>query len=192
MGTSLCESLVINAYKKHLMSQKTSTSVSTVTLGLVQVQAGKKLKQTKTKLARILLDSGSSGSLVSKKLAKRLELTTTKPSTWATKSGTFQTNKMAMVPFCLFELHPDKQITWEMHVDETEHLADRYDIIVGRDLMLSLGLNLLFGSKEIEWEGATAAMRDPVTFSEDKQKQLEAEVFGIDPTEEDIIEKMTF
>ena len=114
------------------MSKNTSkSSVSTVTLGLVQTLSGKKQKQTKTKLARILLDSGSSGCLVSQKLAKRLEKTSTTPSTWATKSGTFQTNKMAMVPFCLFELHPDKQITWEMHVDTTEHLSDRYDIIIG-------------------------------------------------------------
>ena len=57
--------------------------------------------------------------------------------------------------------------------------------------MLSLGLNLLFGSKEIEWENATAPMRNPSEFSEDQQKQLEHEVFGVDPTEEDIIEKMT-
>ena len=106
------------------MSKKSATSVSTVTLSLVQVQTGKKLRQTKTKLGQILLDSGSSGCLVSHKLAKRLETTTTKPATWATKSGTFQTNKVAMVPFCLFELHPDRQITWEMHVDETEHLSD--------------------------------------------------------------------
>ena len=191
MGASQClETLVISAYKNKYLS-KSKTSVSTVTLGLVQVQTGKKNRQTKTKLGRILLDSGSSGCLVSKRLAKRLETTKTKPSMWSTKSGTFQTDKLAMVPFCLFELHPDKQITWEMHVDETEQLSERYDIIVGRDLMLSLGLNLMFGNKEIEWENATAPMRDPSDFSEEHQKQLEQEVFGIDPTEEDIIEKMT-
>ena len=162
-----------------------------VTLGLVTRLAGKKDKRTKTKMARILLDSGSSGCLVSKNMAKRLETTKSKPLKWATKSGTFKTDKVAMVPFCLFELHPDKQITWEMHVDETEQLADKYDIIIGRDLMLSLGLNLLFESKELEWEKATAPMRDPAQFSAELQEKLEGEVFGIDPSEEDIIEKMT-
>ena len=167
------------------------TSVSTVTLGLVTTQSGKKKNKQKTKMARILLDSGSSGCLVSAKIAKRLETTRTKSSTWATKNGTFKTNKVAMVPFCLFELHPNKDITWEMHVDETQHLSEKYDMIIGRDLMLSLGLNLLFGSKEIAWEGATAPMRDPDQLAQDNQKHLEEEVFGIDPTEEDIIEKMT-
>ena len=184
------ENLVISTYKKHLNPNKPK-SVSTVTLGLIEVNAGKKQRQKRTKLGRILLDSGSSGCLVSQKMAKRLETVKTTPSTWATKSGTFETDKLAMVPFCLFELHPDKQITWEMHVDETEQLSDRYDIIIGRDLMLSLGLNLLFGSREIEWDNATAPMRNPKDFSEEHQKQLEEEVFGIDPTEEDIIEKMT-
>ena len=188
MGQCL-ENLVINVIKNK-KKQENQTPLSTVSVGLLQRPSGKKNCNIKTQTIRILLDSGSSGCLIAQKAARKLNKRKTEESKWSTKAGTFKTDKVAIVSFCLYELHPDKQITWEMHVDHTDQLS-KYDMIIGRDLLMTLGIDLLFSTKEIQWDNATAPMRDPDTLEEKSKNQLEHEVFGIDPTEEDIIQRMT-
>ena len=124
-------------------------------------------------------------------MAKNLEQRQSKGSKWSTKAGSFETTKIAIVPFTLFELQPDKLVTWEMHVDESDNLSSKKDIIIGRDLLSNLGIDLLFSSSEIHWENASALMRDPETLDDSTMTKVENEVFGIDPTEEDIIQRMT-
>ena len=180
---------MINTFKPKQTTSKTQTSVSSVAIGLLEIIP--RDNEENTQLIKILLDSGSSGCLVSKKLSKKLHTNKTKKSTWSTKGGLFQTNKVAMVSFWFCELHPDKQITWEMHVDESNQLTDRYDIILGRDLLLTLGINLDFNNKEIQWNLARTSMKDPALFDPENKNKLEQEVFGMDPTEEEIIQRMT-
>jgi hypothetical protein len=45
------------------------------------------------------------------------------------------------------------------YVDEFQHASSNYDIIIGRDLLHSLGINLLFDSAEIAWDNAKIRMQ---------------------------------
>ena len=78
-----------------------------------------------------------------------------------------------------------------MHVDNSPPEQTKYDMIIGRDLLKVLGIDLLFSSQEIRWEGATAPMRDPEMLHPDKLEQLEMEVYAQESVEEDFIQRMT-
>ena len=94
-----------------------------------------------------------------------------------------------MVSFSLPELHADKTITWPLHVDAGE--STHYDMILGRDLLTHVGIDLLFSERKISWEGATIPMKDPNLFKLKSINQLETETLAQDQIEEDFIQRMT-
>jgi len=69
-------------------------------------------------------------------------------------------------------MHCDKLIEWDFHVTKT---LGAYDMIIGRDLMEFLGINIRFSDKVIEWEGATMPFKD--------KDQSENGVFHVDEPE---------
>ena len=54
-------------------------------------------------------------------------------------------------------MHDDKLVKWDFHVTKT---LGAYDMIIGRDLMEFLGINIRFSDRVIEWEGATMPFKD--------------------------------
>ena len=66
--------------------------------------------------------------------------TKTAPSQWATKTGTFTTDKKCKITFMLPSFHKHRDITWEAHVEESEKGSSRYDMIIGRDLLHELDM----------------------------------------------------
>jgi len=64
------------------------------------------------------------------------------------------------------EFHKHRVVEWEMYVDETASSLSTYDMIIGRDLMESIGLDLLFSENLMRWDNATVAMRDNSLFRE--------------------------
>jgi hypothetical protein len=64
------------------------------------------------------------------------------------------------------EFHKHRVIEWEMYVDETSSKLSTYDMIIGRDLMESIGLDLLFSENLMRWDNATVPMRDNSLFRE--------------------------
>ena len=66
------------------------------------------------------------------------------------------------------EFHQHRVIEWEMYVDESSSSLTTYDMIVGRDLMESIGLDLLFSENLMRWDNATVPMRDNKLFTEVK------------------------
>ena len=158
-------------------------------IGLI---ATRKLKtgNQRYQAVRILFDSGSSGTLISKEHAKKLKQVQTRESKWTTKSGTFVTNKKCQVELVLPELHRDKHIKWMMHVDESNSLT-KYDIIVGRDLLQATGIDLLFSSKEIQWEQATCPMKPTDMLKPDSMQLMTETVLEQEIIDEDVIQRMT-
>ena len=61
---------------------------------------------------------------------------------WETQSGNLMTSKKVNVDFCLPEFSATKIVTWKCHMDESTN--GRYDMILGRDLLTALGLDLKF------------------------------------------------
>ena len=96
---------------------------------------------------QILLESGSSSTIVIGKLTSKLKRK--KPpeiTTWETQAGKFTTSQKVNVDFCLTELSATKIVSWKCHVDNKTN--SRYDMILDIELLTSLGLDLKF-SKNI-------------------------------------------
>ena len=101
---------------------------------------------------KALLDSGASSTLISHEYAKKLKLRQkTSKAQWTTPAGTFKTTGSARGQFILPELHDNRMIEWDMHVAPS---LGTYDMIIGRDVLEDLGIDIRFSSKTIEWDGA--------------------------------------
>jgi hypothetical protein len=54
-----------------------------------------------------------------------------------------------------------KKIACNAYVDVSHHESCNCDMIIGRDIMHSLGINLLFDTAEISWDNARIHMQPP-------------------------------
>jgi len=58
----------------------------------------------------------------------------------------------------LIDFAPSREIEWLVAVDETES-HNRYDMIIGRDLQHAIGMDILFSSQKLRWDGIEIPMR---------------------------------
>ena len=132
-------------------------------------------RRAKLKNFRIILDSGSSSTIVMGKLTSNLKSKETAVTNWETQGGNFTTSKKVNIYFCLPEFSAAKIVTWKCHVYESTN--DRYNIILGRDILIAPGLDLKFSQSIIiggegPYEGCLAPMVDiinyNITFVKDK------------------------
>jgi hypothetical protein len=89
---------------------------------------------------KILLDSGTSSSILLGKYAEKLRQRHIKPVEWSTQAGNFTTKYKAKVEFLMPELDATKSVTWMFHVDDSPGVH-RYDMIIGRDNLSELNLD---------------------------------------------------
>jgi hypothetical protein len=61
--------------------------------------------------------------------------------------------------FSLPEFHENREIIWDVYVDTTSTKESLYDMIIGRDLMNSIGLDLNFSDNTMTWDNASVPMR---------------------------------
>jgi hypothetical protein len=90
-----------------------------------------------------------------KALKKKLALNTK----WSTKAGTFTTKAKCKCMFSFPEFHENRDIIWDVYVDTSSSEDSRYDMIVDRDLMNYIGLDLRFSDSTMLWDNATVPMR---------------------------------
>ena len=135
-----------------------------------------------------MLDTGTTSSLVLGRLTKRLHNKQTNTTQWRTKAGIFKTNKTCKVQFVLPEFDLNKIIEWKMHVDDsTAASASNYDMIIGTDLMIELGINIDFDKRVMTWEGATVPLKNRDILSNiDELNLIHEEIY-----ESDIIKDMS-
>ena len=67
---------------------------------------------------------------------------------WNTKVGEITTNKEFKIDFTLPELSATKIVTWNCHVNVSD--TGKYDMILGRDLLTVLELNINVSDPGIE------------------------------------------
>ena len=72
-----------------------------------------------------------------------------KISTWETQAVKFMTSKKVNIDFCLQELSVTKIVASKCHLDD--YTNSRYNMILGRDVLTSLGLYLKFFEKHHHW-----------------------------------------
>ena len=152
--------------------KKTKTNkVSPITIGYLTKKPGKWTEQNLRRL-RILFDSGSDATIINKNAVKRLKTTKSQDVKWTTKAGSFTTNKRCAIQFKLPYLHENKEIEWNAYVESTPKDHSKYDLIIGRDLMLAVGIDLAFSKEKIIWDGAECDMKHPQFLTEKRWVSL--------------------
>ena len=123
----------------------------------VNVKRGK----GKIKIAKVLLDSGASKTIINKDLVKKLKICKNASKTvFNTPGGPLITSRSCKVLFCLFELNHSRIVEWTYQVNESK-TPTNYDMIIGRDLLEQLGIDVKFSTGTIEWGDALLPMRSP-------------------------------
>ena len=84
---------------------------------------------------------------------------------WSTQGGDFLTTYTKNVELVIPELDATKSVTWSFHVDDSQKNS-RYDMIIGRYLLLEPKVDLCFSNYTIRgnggvYEGFTVSMKDP-------------------------------
>ena len=157
-----------------------SDDLSTITLGYIKNKRPEKLGENQR--LRILFDSGCSATLLNKKFVKNWKKVAQKSTKWSTKAGSFKTKRKCEVEFTLPAFHENRLVSCNVYVDESPHAASSYDMIIGRELMHSLGINLLFDTAQISWDNAIINMQPPESLTEDWVETLEQEIlYAHDP-----------
>ena len=105
---------------------------------------------------KILLDSGASSSIISQKFVKKLRQKDSVQTEWKTVPGIFKTNKQCNVTFKLSELNPTARIQHTMHVTPT---LGAYDMILGREALSELGIDLKIRYHTIVWNDVAVNMK---------------------------------
>ena len=98
-------------------------------------------KNNKSVMIQALADFGMAKSLVANKFIGNLLIEKTKKTSWLTVAGKFQTNGKTSAKFKLAELNPTAEIEHESQVTST---LGRYGMIIGRDLLKTMGLIIDF------------------------------------------------
>ena len=155
--------------------------LSTVTLGYMYTRKGSK-KSKDFQRFRVLFDSGCGATLINKSLTKKLISTMDKQTKWSTKGGEFKTSSKCKVKFSLPAFHQKREIQWNCYVDETPIENCKYDMIIGRDLLHEVGIDLLFQTGEMVWDNASVPMQSPECLEKQFINDLEHDVFLADPS----------
>ena len=125
-----------------------------ITFGKIKYGLGK----PRLKTIRILFDSGASKSILfTKKDTKKFRLKKDSTTKWATIAGEITTTYRTKTTFCLPELDPSKIITKQMVVCTK---PSTYDMIIGRDILEELGIDIKFSTHTIQWGEREIPMKD--------------------------------
>ena len=145
---------------------------------------------------RILFDSGASATIITSELVRSLKKKRTEPVTWDTKAGSFTTNEVCPIRFMLPAFHNEKVIEWDVYVD-AHHARpskkSKYDLIIGRDLMEDIELDIKFSDMTINWQGASIPMKNPELLKAENLEQFVNELFYLhdpDTTEAERIQQI--
>ena len=112
---------------------------------------------------RDLCDTGTSGTIILKdKVQKgRAKSAPLRRTQWRTHGGVFTTRQQSLVEFKLPEFSQDKKVTWICHIDDkTNPKQAQYDMILGMDLMIAIGLTADCESRTIKWEGMEIPLKE--------------------------------
>ena len=133
---------------------KNEDEITPVTI--VNIYGGKKNKIIKKEGLKVLLDTGCCTSIAKEKHCQNKKRN--KVSNYATGGGALKTKYESEIHFALPEFSDKKIIKWNFNITSSDDLG--YDMIIGRDILMTLGINFSFVNKTVEWEGISIPMRD--------------------------------
>ena len=138
---------------------------------MVYARFNTSLGKTKPVTLKCLLDSGASASLVVSQHTSKLRTKDlgSDSKVWTTPAGELKTQQKVRSQITIPELHSDRVIDWNFHVTES---LGAYDMIIGRDMMEFLGIDIRFSNHTIEWDFANMPFKDSdETFEENHYAQ---------------------
>ena len=116
-----------------------------------------------------LLDTGSSNSLLARDLITGTSvIKTDKKVKWKTQVGSFETNQTATIPFALPQFDPKRKCCSTFHIFD----GGKYDVVIGRDILLELGMKINFKERCITWDEISVEMLDLSSKSKQAIKEL--------------------
>ena len=142
---TLYSTFCTNAAGHSCKKTRTGDKYSPIVYALLQSSLGKEKRTT----VKVLLGSGASHMIVSKHCVRKLLRKKVSAAKWHTAAGTFSTKFKSEIKFQLPELVPTVDITTSAYVYEGK--MHDYDIIVGRDLLNELGIDLCLSDCVISW-----------------------------------------
>jgi hypothetical protein len=99
----------------------------------------------------------------------RSRTNTNKRTKWKILGGTFTTNYESLLDLKFPELSTSKVVTWQAHVDDkTSSKESAYDMIMGMDLMTSIGITVDCEKICIRWGGTEIPLKTRNTLSDDE------------------------
>ena len=103
---------------------------------------------------RALLDTGTTSSIILREFVQDGSVSRYKSgkTKWRTLGGTFKTQRKGRVDFKFPELDNNTTITWTCHVDDhNKSDTTQYDMILGMDCMVELGIYINTADKVVQW-----------------------------------------
>ena len=145
---------------KHVRGHPQKRQKTTDQKPIAYVRFNTRLGKAKPVTIKALLDSGGSESLITAKYVQKLRIKSTKGENqvWSTPGGTLTTKSKVTGQFTLPELQDRKIISWDLHVTES---LGAYDMIIGRDMLNFLGIDIRFSDMTVQWEGAVMPFKNP-------------------------------
>jgi len=106
-----------------------------------------------------LVDSGSSKSLMNKKLAAKEKMQVQlQPIRWDTATGVILTQGKVEIQHCHLPQSTTKHNITAFFYLFDKHANDEYDIILGRDLLQAIGLDIHCSESNFTWDNISVAM----------------------------------
>ena len=107
----------------------------------------------------VLLDTGSERSVIKAAHSQHGKVTKGHTMKFRTPSGTFLSKNATDVEFTLNEFSESRRIRWKFHVlPEDSKLP--YDMIIGRDLMRKLKMDVLYSDNVVTWDELRLPMHE--------------------------------
>ena len=142
-----------NKDENDLKRQKLSKNIP-MTWGRIQTSLN---KNSEIKTIKILLDSGASQTIMCETLAQHLNKIEIAGQKWNTAAGIFETNKIAKIHFTLPKFFESKIIEWQAHLFPKGN--NNYEMIIGRDLLTTLGIDISFSQQVMTWDDRIVPMK---------------------------------
>ena len=151
-------------YENHVQKTLKTKHLSPVLLGEMSVHLGKPL----LKPLRLLVDTGTTKTIILGRFTKKLRTKRTAATVWRTKAGTFTTTEKCKIKFRLPELHRERIIEYSVNVDKSEEApSSYYDLLLGTDMCQELGIIIDYKDSVVHWDNATVPLVDRDTFRTD-------------------------
>ena len=127
----------------------------------VNIRKGKQGRHIEWMGLFLLFDSGASESFVREKYVNHLKHKFVKCNDkYEIAGGTFNVSKEVKLRFSLPEFGSSKIITSKFKIDSSTNNGIGYDMIIGRDILAALGIDISFKDETVTWDYVTVPMKD--------------------------------